>query len=200
MNQKELMKIIMTDGISFEQFYAQADARMDDIDKSLMSEIERKKLGFAQLNQRRIYRILKTYKVNERIKEAVVNIVKPQTWMILTEDWCGDCAQNLPYLFKITQLNENIELKLLYRDQNLEIMDKYLTNGVRAIPKLIAFDSDGIELFQWGPRPKLAEIQVSHYKKDGDTKDQVNEKLNLWYSRNKGKALEEEFLNFLSSL
>ena len=50
MNQKELMKIIKTDAISFEQFNDQADARTNDIDVSLICEIEKKKLGFIQLN------------------------------------------------------------------------------------------------------------------------------------------------------
>ncbi len=198
MNKKELIEKIKNSGISFEQFHAQADANSIDIDESLMDEDELKLLGFTKLNQRRTYRILKTYKVSEEIKEAVSNITEPQTWLVLTEDWCGDSAQNLPYLYKITQLNDNIDLKLLYRDDNLDIMDRYLTNGGRAIPKLVAFDKDGNDLFQWGPRPEEAKKLVAQWKAEGDTVEQFNEKLHLWYGRNRGKAFEEDLLKLLN--
>ena len=199
MNQKELIDNIKNKGISFEQFNNQADAYSVDIDESSLDEVAKKKLGFTILNQRRTYRILKTYKVSEKIKKAVSKITETQTWMILTEDWCGDSAQNLPYLYKISQLNDHIDLKLLYRDDNLEIMDRYLTNGGRAIPKLVAFDKDRNELFQWGPRPEEAKKLVAQWKAEGDAADQFNEKLHLWYGRNRGKAFEDDFLKLLNS-
>jgi len=199
MNQKELIDNIKNKGISFEQFNNQADAYSVDIDESSLDEVAKKKLGFTILNQRRTYRILKTYKVSEKIKKAVSKITETQTWMILTEDWCGDSAQNLPYLYKIIQLNDHIDLKLLYRDDNLEIMDRYLTNGGRAIPKLVAFDKDRNELFQWGPRPEEAKKLVAQWKAEGDAADQFNEKLHLWYGRNRGKAFEDDFLKLLNS-
>ncbi|MCK5456794.1 MAG: thioredoxin family protein [Melioribacteraceae bacterium] len=199
MNQKELLEKVKNKSISFEQFNNQADTYSVDIDESSLDEVERKKLGFTTLNQKRTYRILKTYKVSEKIKEVVSKITEPQTWMILTEDWCGDSAQNLPYLYKISQLNDRIDLKLLYRDDNLEIMDRYLTNGGRAIPKLVAFDKDGNELFQWGPRPEEARKLVAQWKAEGDAADQFNEKLHLWYGRNRGKAFDDDFLKLLTS-
>ncbi len=199
MSQTELIENVKNKGISFEQFNDQADAYSIDIDESSLDEVAKKKLGFTKLNQRRTYRILKTYNVSEKIKEAVSKIAEPQIWMILTEDWCGDSAQNLPYLHKISQLNDHIDLKLLYRDDNLEIIDQYLTNGGRAIPKLVMFDKNGNELFQWGPRPEEAKKLVAQWKAEGDTADQFNEKLHLWYGRNRGKAFEDDFLKLLNS-
>lgn len=200
MNKKELVEKIQNEGISFEQFNNQADAYSLEVDESLLDEIGTKKLGFTKLNQRRTYRILKTYKVSEKLKEVVSGITEPQTWLILTENWCGDSAQNLPYLYKISELNDNIDLKILYRDENLEIMDKYLTNGGRAIPKTVAFDKNGNDLFQWGPRPEEAKILIQQWKAEGDTADQFNEKLHLWYGRNRGKAFEEEFIKVFVNL
>ncbi len=197
MNNKELIEKIKNEGISFVQFNDQTDNHLIEIDESLLTEIGKKRLGFTQLNQRRTSRILKTYKLSDKIKKVVSKITEPQIWMILTEDWCGDSAQNLPYLYKISQINNNINLKLFYRDDNLEIMDRYLTNGGRAIPKLVVFDKDGNELFQWGPRPEKARILIQQWKAEGDTTDQFNEKLHLWYGRNKGKAFEEEFIGLI---
>ena len=190
MNKMKLLQIVKKNGITFEQFNDKADTVSVDIDELLLNDIEKRKLGFTQLNQRRTYRILKTYKISEKLKEVVSQISKPQTWMILTEDWCGDSAQNIPYLYRTSQFTDNIEIKILYRDENLDIIDSYLTNGGRAIPKLVAFDEDGTELFEWGPRPEKAKMLVTQWKSEGDTQDQFNEKLHLWYGRNRGKDLE----------
>ena len=197
MDNKKLIEIVNTKGISFEQFNTQADVSLIDIDESPMNDTDRKKLGFTQLNQRRTSRIFKSYKINDKIKNVISSIHEQQTWMILTEDWCGDSAQTVPYLYKISKLNDLIDLRILYRDDNLDIMDKYLTNGGRAIPKLVAFDKDMNELFQWGPRPEEAKILVAQWRAEGDTKDQFNEKLHLWYGRNRGKAVEEDLLKLL---
>ncbi|MCL6097112.1 MAG: thioredoxin family protein, partial [Bacteroidetes bacterium] len=90
--------------------------------------------------------------------------------------------------------NPLIDLRILLRDQNLDIMDLYLTNGnSRSIPKLVVFDQDGNELVQWGPRPAEAQALVNKNKSEGKSKDEFIKELHLWYGRNRGKNLEEEF-------
>ena len=80
-------------------------------------------------------------------------------------------------------------------------MDQYLTNGKsRSIPKLVSFDKDGNELFQWGPRPKEAQELVLTSKQNGEEKEKYNEKLHKWYALNRGATLETEFKNILSAL
>ncbi|WP_186576431.1 thioredoxin family protein [Aquibacillus kalidii] len=77
--------------------------------------------------------------------------------IVITEDWCGDAMMNVPILFRIAQ-ETNMDIKLLPRDQNLELMDQYLTNGTaRSIPIFIFINNDGEEVAKWGPRAK--EIQ-----------------------------------------
>ena len=120
--------------------------------------------------------------------------------MVLTEDWCGDSAQNLPYIAKIAECNSLIKLRILPRDQNLDLMDLYLTDQKsRSIPKLVAFDEFGNELFQWGPRPYEAQKLVMELNALGLSKNEFNEKLHLWYGRNKGKSIENEFVELLKS-
>ena len=65
------------------------------------------------------------------------NVKENWIWLILTEAWCGDAAQNIPTIEKIARENDRIKTLYLLRDENLELMDKYLTGGARAIPKLI---------------------------------------------------------------
>ena len=120
-----------------------------------------------------------------------------QLWMVITEPWCGDSAQNLPYIAKISGLNGNIDLRIVLRDSNPDIMDEYLTNGTRSIPKLVAFNSEGDELFTWGSRPKAAQELVLKLREEGIVKPELYEKLHLWYGRNKGRDLESEFTEIL---
>lgn len=147
-----------------------------------------------KLNQQRTSRINKTYDVSQTLKNIIAKITSHQLWMVITEDWCGDSAQNLPYIAKIAACNPLIDLRILLRDQNLDIMDLYLTNGnSRSIPKLVVFDQDGNELVQWGPRPAEAQALVNKNKSEGKSKDEFIKELHLWYGRNRGKNLEEEF-------
>jgi hypothetical protein len=113
--------------------------------------------------------------------------------MVISEAWCGDSAQNLPYIAKIAECNPLINLRIILRDSNLDIMDLYLADGKsRSIPKLVAFDEDGNELFQWGARPKEAQELVTRLKNEGMEKEKFLEQLHLWYGRDRGRTLENE--------
>ena len=94
-------------------------------------------------------------------------------------------------------MNELIELKIIYRDIHPEIMDAYLTEGKRAIPVLVAFDRTGRELFRWGPRPKPAAALVRESQARGLPKTEFYPKLHLWYGRDRGKTVSEEFMELL---
>lgn len=163
------------------------DLTGDDIERS----------DIKKLNIQRMSRIDRSYEPGIDIIDEIEKITDNQLWMIITENWCGDSAQNLPYIAKIASLNQNIELKIILRDTNLDIMDNYLTAGTRSIPKLVAFDDDGNELFQWGARPKAAQKLVSELKAQGFEKKYFLEKLHSWYARNKGAEIEKEILILL---
>jgi hypothetical protein len=99
----------------------------------------------------------------------------------------------------IASESDKIDLRILDRDSNLEIMDQYLTNGIsRSIPKLVAFDPEGNEIFQWGPRPMEAQMIVENAKLNNLPKEEFVEALHLWYGRNRGMAIEVEFLELLT--
>jgi hypothetical protein len=154
---------------------------------------------YLPLNLQRTIRIERKHVAPARVAAAAAAIRKPQLWMVLTEPWCGDSAQNLPYICKIAGCNPRIDLRILLRDQNLDIMDRYLTHGTRSIPKLVAFDESGMERFQWGPRPQAAVEVFRSWKEAGAAPEVVRLKLHLWYARDHGRALEEEFIVLLGS-
>lgn len=156
--------------------------------------------NFSMLNDRRMKRLDKTIKIADETTSSLQKIKEKQTWLLITEGWCGDAAQNLPIIHKMAILNENIELKLVLRDENLELMDLFLTNNGRAIPKLIILDSENNLLNTWGPRPNVATKMVADYKaKHGAVDAQLKQDLQVWYNKDKGKSLQEDLLTLINS-
>ena len=83
--------------------------------------------NYSLLNDKRMKRLDKTIKILDDTKQFLKTIKSPQTWLVLTEGWCGDAAQNLPVIHKMAEVNSNINLQLVLRDENLELMDLFLT-------------------------------------------------------------------------
>ena len=200
MDNPEQLIELTANSISYESYFELFKQKSEITDVTSFSADEAEKLSNVKINFQRSSRIHRTYQPNEFLKEAVQNIKERQFWFLITESWCGDSAQNIPYIVEIAKLNPLIEIKIVLRDQNLDFMDLYLTNGNRSIPKLIAFDENQNELFQWGPRPKEAHELVMRLKEEGKAKTEFLEQLHLWYGRNRGKVLESEMIELLNSL
>jgi hypothetical protein len=157
---------------------------------------------YTKMNVQRMNRWDKTAVLKDDLKAEVQQLQGKWIWLVLTEGWCGDAAQNIPTIVKIAQLNANIELKFLLRDENLALMDQYLTNGGRAIPKLIALKSATLEeVGTWGPRPQVLQAWVTAERKkpDFDFKP-FSEKVHKWYADNKTQDLQAEFLELIKSM
>lgn len=165
----------------------------------LSTELEKAKFEFTKLNFQRSSRLEKTFEPAEESKNVISQINNKQQWIIITEIWCGDSAQSIPVIQKLSQLNNNIDFKILFRDSNLDFMDLYLTNGGRSIPKLIVFDENGNEMFQWGPRPLEVQELFTKLKNDGLEKSDISKEIHLWYGRDRGKAVEKELIELLKS-
>ena len=158
-------------------------------------------MEYTKLNVVRMNRLDKTTEIIPEFKDTIVQINKPQTWLVLTEGWCGDAAQIIPVLHKATLLNENIALGFLLRDDNLELMDMYLTNGKsRSLPKLIVLDENNNELFNWGPRPVILQELFYHLKAMALTDDAIKEEIHKWYAQDKTVAIQMELLQILNSV
>jgi hypothetical protein len=119
--------------------------------------------------------------------------------LVITEGWCGDAAQNLPILNTIAEAIEGIDLKLILRDEHLDIMDQFLTNGGRSIPKLIAIEKESNEIIGvWGPRPYKAQQMMVEFKENPTVEySEFVKEVQLWYARDKGKSVEKEIIDLL---
>jgi hypothetical protein len=149
----------------------------------------------SKVNIHRMHRWDKTTVLHPSLVEKLKDVEKRWIWLILTEGWCPDSAQNIPVIAKMAQQNENISLKLLLRDAHPEIMDRYLTNGSRSIPKLICLKADTLEeIGTWGPRPAILQQRVIEHKKNPVMADSLfKESLQAWYAKDKAQHLQQEF-------
>ncbi len=154
--------------------------------------------GYGKLNRQRMKRLEKTVEINESLEQNAANIKANWIWLIITESWCGDAAQNIPVIEKIAALNPNIETRYVLRDENLELTDKYLTNGARAIPKLICLDAESLEeIGVWGSRPQTADAYFAEMKAQGLEKPQMMEKMQRWYIADGNQSIQNEFEKLL---
>ena len=165
-----------------------------------MTPDETEKVEFTKLNLHRSERIGRTWQPSDTLAEQLVRIGSAQLWMVLTEPWCGDSAQCLPAIAALARRNPVVDLRLVLRDENLPIMDRFLTDGKRSIPRLAIFDSGGRLLGQWGPRPAEAQVIFDEAKAAGLEKPQILEKLHLWYGRDRGRALDRELTELLGEI
>lgn len=156
-------------------------------------------VNYTMLNDRRMKRWDKTLKISEDISERVSNFSGAVTWLVITESWCGDAAHVIPVLNKIADLSPSIDLKLVFRDENLELMDQFLTNGGRSIAKLIMINTaTGDVLNTFGPRPTEATKLVNNYKEaHGTITPEFKQDLQAWYNTNKGQNVMTDILKML---
>jgi hypothetical protein len=153
-------------------------------------------IGFTKLNFHRSKRIYKTIVISSDLAELIQAINTPQHWILLTETWCGDAANSVPVIGRIAALNPLIQLRILFRDENLELMDQFLTNNGRSIPKLIVTDEAFNVLFHWGPRPATAQVLYNDWK-NSDPKPEYHDfhiALQQWYQQDAGQSIQQELM------
>lgn len=157
--------------------------------------------NYSLLNDKRMKRLDKTIKISEETIAEIKQIKEPQTWLVITESWCGDAAQNIPVIHKIAKTNPLINFKLVLRDDNEDLMNQFLTNGGKAIPKLIALDNQKNVINTWGPRPTIATKMVVDYKaKNGSLDADFKKELQVWYNKDKGLSVQDDFVKLAKNL
>jgi hypothetical protein len=157
-------------------------------------------LHYTTLNLKRLDRWLSKGEILAETKSMIAEINAPQKWIVITEAWCGDAAHSIGFIAKMAELNPLISLEFVLRDENLELMDKYLTNGGRSIPKLIVRDEQGIDLFDWGPRPEHIQTVYQELRKVDTPYPEISLSLQKLYNKDKGVSLQKEVVKLLAAL
>jgi hypothetical protein len=158
---------------------------------------------YSKLNEARMNRLEKTITIAEDTIQKLQNLENHYIWLVISEGWCGDAAQILPILHKMAIASDKkIDLRIVLRDENEEFMDQYLTNGGRAIPKVIVICKEaGIVRTDWGPRPKgAAELMANHKRDVGAIDEKIKTDLQLWYLADKGVSVQQELLEIMEKI
>lgn len=154
--------------------------------------------NYTKLNVSRVRRWNKTAVINEELTKTLAQIKMKQHWIIISEPWCGDASQIVPFLVKIAELSPAITYDIQLRDSEPLLIESYLTNGAKAIPKLISRDTEGKDLFIWGPRPVAAQDLVNESKVKNIEMEQIKIDLQNWYNSDKGFQIQKEISELLN--
>lgn len=166
--------------------------------KSTGTEQSEDRLTFSILNDKRMDRLDKTLGINELTQNFLDKLNKGFTFLVIAEGWCGDAAQILPIINKVAEASDKIDFKIVLRDENEDLMNQFLTNGSKSIPKVLILDQENNVIDTWGPRPAVASKMVVDYKAQFGTIDEDFKKnLQVWYNKDKGNNTQNELLGLL---
>ena len=117
--------------------------------------------------------------------------------LVLSEDWCGDAVNIVPIVARLADSVSNMDMRILARDQNLDIMDAHLTNGKsRSIPIVILFNEKFEECGWWGPRPRALQKWVIDEGLQLP-KDVRYREIRTFYARDRGVTTVRELVEML---
>jgi len=199
MNQKDIIKEALGRSISASEY---GDTLQEFAKEGKTSGAQNEDLiHYTKLNAQRSKRISKTTKLNPELVRQVKEL-SGQTWLLITETWCGDAANSVPVIALLAEENSNINLRIVLRDENTELMDQFLTKGGRSIPKLIVLDDELNVLFDWGPRPE--QLQKIYWDwRESENRIPYSEfhlVIQKWYNDNKSVDIQQELISKVNSI
>jgi len=151
---------------------------------------------YSELGLQRMQRWDKKFELSASQQEKAAAHTEKRIWLVIAEGWCGDAAHSVPVMHKIAQASDNIDFRVVLREKNLELMNDFLTNGGKSIPKLIVYNPDAKTVeATWGPRPAGAK-QIFEANRDGEW-EVMEQKLQAWYNKDKGQTTAEELMQLL---
>lgn len=180
---------------SYKEYRIMLDKLMSDGETTGKDQSD-ERIDATKVNIVRMGRLDKLAKLNDPLKSALLNQPE-QKWVLLVEGWCGDAAQNLPVIAKMADFAFKVDLQIMLRDDNLDIMDKFLTSKSRSIPKLISVDENNKVLFTWGPRPKKMQDKAMELKK---AKQEYAEEVHKLYAKDRATSIIQEFTALLNDV
>ncbi len=159
-------------------------------------------LHYTELNESRMNRLEKTIQISEENTAKLKHLKRDYIWLVISEGWCGDSAQIVPVIHKMAEVSTHIDLKIVFRDENESLMNLFLTNGTKSVPKLIVLDKNTLEVLgDFGPRPQGAKQLIIDYKaQHGVVDEKGKSELHLWYFHDKGLSIQQEIIDLMTTL
>lgn len=185
---------LIEQGLSYYAFRKMIDKLLEQ-DKTTGADQSDHMVQYTRMNVLRMNRLDRDATLNPSLKDRLRTVDQPWIWLILNEAWCGSASQNLPVINKMAKVTPTIEIRIILRDEHPDIMDAYLTDGARSIPKLICLHADTLEeLGTWGPRPGSFQAKALKWKDDpAISRKEWIKMLHRWYAKDKTQTLQAEF-------
>ena len=161
-----------------------------------------KMLPHYRENEDRMNSLAPTVTVLPELQAALSQLTQRYIWVVITEGWCGDAGQLVPIVEAVTQAsNDHLETRYFLRDSNPELIDRYLTNGGRAIPITVVVHADTLtEAGVWGPRPAAAQTLVQGLKAREVPFSELVAQLHGWYAEDATRSTQQELLALVQRL
>lgn len=186
------MREFLEKAMTFAEYTQLIDTRLAE-GRSTGPDASAEMYNYAKLNRHRMNRLEKTIGLDTATAAVISGLEANMIWLVITEGWCGDAAQNIPVIEKVAAAINGVSTRYILRDEYPELMDQFLTNGARSIPILIAMDARTYEVLgTWGSRPRAAQEYFLALKAQGLEKPEINEKMQRWYNEDMGRSLQAE--------
>jgi hypothetical protein len=187
----------LSHAISYTEFYNLTAALVAD--KNTTGPVKNEtRIQATQLNLQRLNRLNKTTQLLPVWETLDTESLQHIEWLLITEAWCGDGAQIAPVINKVAE-KLHIPLKIVLRDEHVELIDNYLFRGTRSIPVLLCYHKETGEVIgHWGSRPAEAQQLVDDAKANNIPHDDYVVSLQNWYNQNKTVSLQNELFSFVN--
>lgn len=182
-------------GFTYEDYIIRVE---DDLENEIENEDPKDYVQYYALGLQRMNRIFKTFKLKPVQETRIKSTANNLKLLIITEGWCGDASQILPVVEKLANALQ-ISTHYVLRDENMELMEKYKTNGAASIPIIIGVNDENEEIFRFGPRPKEGMEMLARFKNNPDiySSEDFHEDLQRYYNENKGEDIVNEILDLI---
>ncbi|AMM51340.1 hypothetical protein TH61_09380 [Rufibacter sp. DG15C] len=187
---------VLAQGLSFSHYMDQV---REAVAQNRTTGLEQSRL-LTDVTKNNVAIMERTYQTPllPELVHLVQSLPTPMIWLIITEGWCGDAAQNVPILAAIAEKSSHITFLTILRSEHPAVMDAYLTNGGKSIPKLICLDARTLQpLGSWGPRPQALQEAILPLKKSNL---HILETIRLAQEisdADQGQSLQKELLTFI---
>lgn len=189
-----LLKYIQN-GYNFEDYLEQIE---DELEKQIELDDPKELVPYYAINLKQSRDIRKNFRYNPGMEKKAKSFNAELKFLVISEGWCEDASQIVPIVDRLAE-TIGIECKIIFRDENLELMEEYHTNGSFSVPIIIGVTPEGEEAFRFGPRPAKAMEFTNRFKKDPDkySKDDFIEDLDRYYLENHGQDIITEILTLI---
>ncbi len=161
-----------------------------------------KLLPYYQQAADRMSALAPTITLLPELQAALGQLTGRYLWAIITEGWCGDASHTVPVFEAVAAASGgHLETRYFLRDAHPDLIDRYLTNGGRAIPIAVVLHADTLaEAGVWGPRPAALQALHQDLKARETPFKEVITTVNNWYDHDATRTTQRELLALVQQL